>query len=127
MSFIYIRRVQFYETDAQGVVHHSNYFRYFEEARGEFLREKGFPYSKLRSLGMEVVLLNASCEYKKPLFYDDIFEIHMNLEELTRFTFTFSYKVFKEEELICLAKTKHCVVKKGKIVSVPKEIYERLR
>ncbi|MFZ8784978.1 hotdog domain-containing protein, partial [Thermocrinis sp.] len=38
---IYRRRVQFYETDAQGVMHHSNYFRLFEEARGELLRSLG--------------------------------------------------------------------------------------
>ncbi|AAC07441.1 YbgC/FadM family acyl-CoA thioesterase [Aquifex aeolicus] len=127
MPFIYRRRVQFYETDAQGIVHHSNYFRYFEEARGEFLRSKGFPYSKMRDMGLEVVLLNAYCEYKKPLFYDDVFEVHLNLEELSRFTFTFSYIVFKEDIAVAKANTKHCMVKNGKIVSIPKEVLEVLK
>ena len=122
MSFVYTRRVQFYETDAQGVVHHSNYFRYFEEARGEFLRSRGFPYSKLREKGYEVVLLSAECEYKKPLFYDEVFKIELNLSELTKFTFAFSYKVFKNETLVANAKTKHCIVKNRKIVSIPEEI-----
>lgn len=127
MSFVYTRRVQFYETDAQGIVHHSNYFRYFEEARGEFLRSKGFPYSKLRKKGYEVVLLLAECEYKKPLFYDEIFKIELKLSELTRFTFTFNYEVFKNETLVANAKTRHCVVKDGKIVSIPQEIREILK
>jgi len=127
MPFVYKRRVQFYETDAQGVVHHSNYFRYFEEARGEFLRSKGFPYSKMRELGLEVVLLNAYCEYKKPLFYDDVFEIHLTLAELSRFTFTFSYSVFKENKEVAVATTKHCIVRNGKIVSIPKQVLEVLK
>lgn len=126
MSFIYSRRVQFYETDAQGIVHHSNYFRYFEEARGEFLRSKGFPYSKLRSIGLEVVLLSAECEYKKPLFYDDVFKIELDISELTKFTFSFEYNVFKGSEIVAKAKTRHCVVKNGKITSIPKEIYKVL-
>lgn len=127
MVYVYTRRVQFYETDAQGVVHHSNYFRYFEEARGEFLRSKGFPYSKLREEGYEVVLLSAECEYKKPLFYDDVFMIELSLYELTKFTFSFAYKVFKNETVVAYAKTKHCVVKNGKIVSIPEKIREVLK
>jgi len=64
---IYRRRVQFYETDAQGVLHHSNYFRLFEEAQGRsYLRSLGVPYSKLREEGYEVVLLEAECRFKKP-------------------------------------------------------------
>jgi len=49
---IYRRRVQFYETDAQGVMHHSNYFRLFEEARGELLRSLGFPTPNLGKRAM---------------------------------------------------------------------------
>ncbi len=123
MVFIYTRRVQFYETDAQGVVHHSNYFKYFEEARGEFLRSKGFPYSELRKKGYEVMLLSAECKYKKPLHYDEIFKIELRLLEVTRFTFSFNYRVFKNETFVADAKTKHCIVKGGKIVSIPQEIW----
>jgi len=56
-GMIYKRKVQFYETDAQGVVHHSNYPRYFEEARGYYLEKIGYPYEKIRSdLNTDVVL-----------------------------------------------------------------------
>jgi len=126
MSFVYTRRVQFYETDAQGVVHHSNYFRYFEEARGEFLRSRGYPYSRLRELGLEVILLSASCEYKKPLHYDEVFEIHLRLTELKRRTFSFGYEVYRGGELVSRASTRHCIVKDGKIVSIPDEVYRAL-
>ncbi len=123
---LYRRRVQFYDTDAQGIVHHSNYFRYFEEARGEFLRELGMPYSAIRELGYEVVLLSASCDFKKPLLYDEVVEIDLSLEEMDRFTFSFTYRVSVGGELRAEGRTKHCMVKDGKLVSIPPQIRERL-
>lgn len=123
---IYKRRVQFYETDAQGIVHHSNYLRYFEEARGELLRSAGMPYSEMRREGYEVVLLSASCEFKKPSYYDEVLLIEIEPQNVNRFTFEFSYRVEVGEELRVLGTTKHCVVRDGKIVSTPKEIRERL-
>jgi len=122
----YRRRVQFYETDAQGVVHHSNYFRFFEEARGEFLRKIGVPYTKIRESGYEVVLLEASCAFKKPLFYDELFEIQLYLSQVDRFTFTFLYKVRVEGELRAEGKTRHCVTKEGRIVSIPEKLRIKL-
>lgn len=43
----YIRNVAYYETDQMGIVHHSNYIRWFEEARIDFLAQIGLPYSKM--------------------------------------------------------------------------------
>lgn len=123
---LYTRRVQFYDTDAQGIVHHSNYFRYFEEARGELLRGIGLPYSSIRERGYEVVLLEACCNFKKPLFYDEVVDIELLLEGVDRFTFSFVYRVSVEGELRAEGKTKHCMVKDGKIVSIPREVREKL-
>ncbi len=123
---VYRRRVQFYETDAQGVVHHSNYFRYFEEARGEFLRNLGVPYSRLRSMGYEVVLLEARCSFKKPLYYDEEVTIELDIKDINRYTFSFTYKVTVDGDLRAEGFTRHCVVKEGKIVSLPEEIRTRV-
>ncbi len=123
---LYRRRVQFYETDAQGVVHHSNYFRYFEEARGELLRELGAPYSEIRKEGYEVVLLEASCRFRKPLLYDELFEIHLRISGVDRFTFTFLYEVTAAGDLRAEGETKHCMVKGGRIVSIPAELRKKL-
>ncbi len=115
---IYARRVQFYETDAQGIVHHSNYLRYFEEARGELLRSRGLPYSLLRSMGYEVILVELSCEFKKVCHYDDLLEIHVRVEDINKYFFTFSYQVRVDGELRALGKTKHALLKDGKLVSL---------
>lgn len=124
--FIYRRRVQFYETDAQGIVHHSNYFRYLEEARGELLRSLGYPYSRLREEGLEVVLISASCEFIKPLYYDEEFEVELGLPHLDRFTFSFQYTLMASGILRTKGNTKHCIIREGKITSIPLHLRERL-
>ncbi len=124
--FVYERRVHFYETDAQGILHHSNYFRIFEETRGEFLRNLGFPYSQLRQRGYEVVLIDAYTKYLRPIFYDDLIRVELKLEELTKVRFSFSYTVTVGSELKAKGRTSHCVVKNGKPVKIPKELYEVL-
>ena len=124
--FTYKRRIQFYETDAQGFVHHSNYFRLFEETRGEFLRSLGYPYSELRKLGYEVVLIDAYAKYLRPVYYDDFVEVELKLEDITGVRFTFSYTVNVEGELKAKGKTSHCVIKNGKVVKIPQELYRKL-
>ncbi len=114
--------MQFYETDAQGIVHHSNYLRYFEEARGELLRSKGLPYSQLRSMGYEVILLELGCEFKKACYYDELLEIHIRVEETNRYFFTFSYRVMVGDQLRALGRTKHALLKDGKLISLREEI-----
>ena len=121
---IYRRRVQFYETDAQGVLHHSNYFRLFEEARGELLRSLGIPYSKLREEGYEVVLLEAECRFKKPILYDEEVCVEIRLDSMDRYFFGFSYRLSVENNLRAEGKTKHCFVREGRLTSIPKKVRE---
>ncbi len=125
--FTYRRRVHFYETDAQGFMHHSNYFRIFEEARGEFLRNLGYPYSELRKKGFEVVLIDAYAKYMRPVFYDDLLEVVLTLENLTKVKFVFSYTVNVNGELKAKGRTTHCVIKNGKPVKIPSELFEKLK
>lgn len=125
--FTYRRRVQFYETDAQGFMHHSNYFRLFEETRGEFLRQLGFPYSELRKRGFEVVLIDAFAKYLRPVFYDDLLEVELKLEDLSKVKFVFSYTVAVNGELKAKGRTTHCVIKGGKPVKIPAELFDRLK
>jgi len=124
--FVYRRRVQFYETDAQGFMHHSNYFRIFEEARGEFLRDLGYPYSELRKRGFDVVLIDAYAKYLRPIFYDDLLEVRLVLDDLTKVKFSFSYTISVDGELKAKGKTTHCVIKDGKPVRIPMELLEKL-
>ncbi len=124
--FTYKRRIQFYETDPQGFLHHSNYFRIFEETRGEFLRSVGIPYSKLRERGYEVVLIRASCEFKRPVLYDEVVEVVMEVLRVGRVRFELFYKVLRDGEVKALGKTEHCFLRGGKVSPIPEEVLRAL-
>lgn len=65
MSFIPHRHlVQYYETDQMGVVHHSNYIRWFEEARVFFMDQMGFGYDKMEKSGVSSPVIEARCAYR---------------------------------------------------------------
>ncbi|WP_297888370.1 thioesterase family protein [Sulfurihydrogenibium sp.] len=130
MIFEYVRKVNFYETDAQGVVHHSNYPRFFEEARGYYLEQIGYPYPKLREeLKVDVVLLSLFVEYLKPLKFGDIFSIKYSLVESDSYFFKFRYDIFVENDLCAVGETKHCCISRDtrKVIKIPKELKERMK
>jgi acyl-CoA thioester hydrolase len=86
-------RVRFVETDAMGVVHHSNYLAYFEEARVAYLRHIGHPFTEWRDAGLESPVLESFVQYRKPLDFDEEIEVHVSLAEITRATFQMAYLV----------------------------------
>jgi acyl-CoA thioester hydrolase len=128
-KLIYKRKVNFYETDAQGIVHHSNYPRYFEEARGYYLEHIGFPYHKLREeLRVDVVLLSLNVQYLKPVYFGEELEIRFSIIEKDKFFFKFKYEVFSNQELKTVGETKHCCLNRDarKIIKIPQILYERM-
>lgn len=130
MILYYKRKVNFYETDAQGMVHHSNYPRYFEEARGYYLESIGYPYHSLRdNLNIDVVLLSLNVEYLKPITFGENFEIKFFIEEKDRYFFSFKYEIISNNQLKTVGKTKHCCLDRTtkKIIKIPKELFEKMR
>jgi YbgC/YbaW family acyl-CoA thioester hydrolase len=76
------RRVEFSETDAAGIVHFSNFFRYMESVEHAFFRSLGHSVmwqSHQPPLGFPRV--HASCDYKSPLRFEDLVEIHLLVRE----------------------------------------------
>ncbi|WP_293445141.1 thioesterase family protein [Persephonella sp.] len=126
---IYKRKVQFYETDAQGVVHHSNYPRYFEEARGYYLEKIGYPYERVREeLNTDIVLIELQISYKKPLYFGDNFEISFGISDMDKFFFSFEYSVSKGNTIIATGKTRHACLRidTRKIISIPDILRSKL-
>lgn len=65
------RKVNYYETDMMGVVHHSNYIRWFEEARISWMEEGGVPYSEVEANGIQMPVVGVLCDYKVPAKFGD--------------------------------------------------------
>ena len=71
MSFIFKRKINYYETDRMGVVHHSNYIRFLEEARCEMLFVNDMPYSSYESHGIMIPVLGVNLDFKRHVTFDD--------------------------------------------------------
>jgi acyl-CoA thioester hydrolase len=91
-------RVRFVETDAMGIVHHSNYLAYFEETRVAYLRAIGHPFTEWREAGLESPVLESFVQYRQPLEFDDEIAVHLRLAEVTRATFQMAYLITVDDD-----------------------------
>lgn len=114
MSFTYTRKVNYYETDMMGVVHHSNYIRYLEEARCAWIESLGIPMAEIEKRGFTIPVLEVNCKYKRHVTQGDTIAIGITLKEYNGVRMTISYDVRNVEnsEVIIEAQTKHCFTNK---------------
>ncbi len=90
-----IVRVRFCDTDMMGVVHHSNYIKYFELARIEYLRRRGLDYVTWVKMGLHLPVIAMESRFRKPAFLDDLLTIETRLSTLTRVKVGFDYRVLR--------------------------------
>lgn len=118
---IYTRKVQYYETDKMNFVHHSNYIRWFEESRVDYLEKLGLPFDALEAQGYFSPVLGLECRYHKACTFGDTVQITTALTEFGRVKFTFSYRIHQLATGVLLAEgtTTHCFVNaQGRAVSL---------
>ena len=89
----YERMVYYYETDRMGIVHHSNYIRWFEEARLDWMKQVGWDYKTIEDDNIIIPVLSVSAEYKTMSRYGDNVVIYVKLAEYTGVRIGFSYEV----------------------------------
>lgn len=106
---VYVRRAHYYETDQMGIIHHSNYIRWFEEARLDFMEKMGLSYDKVEEMGIIIPVLSASCQYKTMVRYNDVVDIHTEITRFSGVKMTVIYRVTDHEsgELRCTGETSH--------------------
>ena len=98
--------VRYGETDQMGVVHHSNYLRYFEVARLEWLSALGVSYTSMEKEGLIMPVIDVKVTYKTPALFDDSLTIYIFLSELPRVKIIFSYEIKNQkDEIVCTGET----------------------
>ncbi|MCD8102798.1 MAG: acyl-CoA thioesterase [Alistipes sp.] len=90
-------RVRYKETDAMGVVHHSNYVTYYETARTEMLREFGTTYRALEESGIMLPVRDVTMRFFTPARYDDLLTVRISLCEMPGVRMTFYHDVLNEQ------------------------------
>ena len=98
----YKHKVQYYETDKMGITHHSNYIRWMEEARVDWLDKIGWSFEKLENLGMISPVVEINCKYINSTKFNDIVEINVMLKEYKGVKLIVEYEMInsKTKELV---------------------------
>ena len=114
-------RVRYKETDAQGHVHHSNYLNYFEVARTEMLRTSGKSNRDLEAEGVMLVVVKATCDYKRGAKYDDLLTLDTRLVKAKGTRITHRYEIRNEQGIVCIGETVVAAVDRdGRVKRLPK-------
>ena len=127
MDSIFERRINYYETDGMGIVHHSNYIRFLEEARCFWLDNCGMPYADFERQGISIPVLAVNCEYKHHVAYDATILIKVFVKEYNGVRMTIGYDVRdkKSGNTVIIAETKHCFTDRSlKAVNLKKHLPE---
>jgi acyl-CoA thioester hydrolase len=120
-------RVIYADTDAMGVVYHTNYIKWFELGRNEFMRQLGVPYTELGKLGLNLPLIKVSCDYLKFSTYDQLLIIETKFDYIKRASIRFNSRIWDEnkENVLVEGYTIHaCTNNEGKIRRIPKLLLE---
>ncbi len=130
--YSYKHKVKYYETDKMGITHHSNYIRFMEEARTDFLCYHGFDYAKLEEMGIISPVVSVESKYKATTTFPDEIEIFVTVDEIKGAKIRFNYTMKKADGTICVeAASEHCfLTKDGKIVRLKKDFpdfYEAMK
>ena len=131
MSFKCSFRVRWVDTDVAGVMHYSNFFRYFEACEQEFYRSIGATHGHLREK-YKIMLprVEAHCVYKVACKFDDLIEVVMKVREVADKTVTYDFQLYRKDEnqlaaegyLKCIA-----VDLNWKVVQLPADVAKMLR
>lgn len=114
-------RVQYYETDQMGIVHHSNYIRWFEEARMDWMRQAGIGYGEMEEAGVISPVLNVSAEYRTMVHFEDVVSIIVSVRKFNGIVLELDYEVrdSADQTLRAVGTSRHCFLNdKGKPVSL---------
>ena len=124
-------KVNFYDPDAMAVVHHSNYIRWFEIGRVEFLRQAGITLTELMDDGYVFPITEVSAKYMNSGYFDDELIIETTPVALTKAKMAFSYRVLRacDDTVLVTGFTQNVFTSRatGKITRLPDKYYDKLK
>ena len=128
---LYTHKVHYYETDKMGITHHSNYIRWMEESRIDFLGKIGCGYDKIEAMGIISPVTAVDCRYKSTTTFGDVVTIDVWVAEFKGVRLKIGYIMTKADGTVaCEGASEHCFMDTdGKIISLKRakpEIYETL-
>ena len=131
MPVVTEHHVNFYDTDAMAVVHHSNYIRWFEIGRVEYLRAIGITLNELMEDGFVFPITEVRAKYVSPGKFDDMVQIETTATALTKAKMAFDYRILRKSdgELMVMGHSQNVFTRQdtGKITRLPDKYYTLLK
>ena len=114
MECTFERKINYYETDRMGIVHHSNYIRYMEEARCAWLENIGLPFTLLEENGITIPVLGVNVTYKHHVTFGETIIIKIFIKDYNSVRMTVGYEITNKEngQVVLNGETKHCFTNK---------------
>ena len=122
----YVHKVQYYETDMMGVVHHANYVHWMEEARIDLMDQLGFPYAEMERNGVLSPVKSLSCEYRNPCSFGDEIRVSVRVDSFNGVVMTIVYEMRNQrDEVVCTARSEHVFLnREGRFVRMKRDMPE---
>lgn len=117
-------RVYYQDTDASGIVYHSNYLKYAERARTEWLIQNGFSEKDLKKRAIGFVVKEAFLDYKSPAFYEDILTVTVQPVDVKNASMDIEQSIYRGTTLLVHIRVKIVVIhpKTLKPLRIPEDI-----
>ena len=110
----FLHEVRYYETDKMGITHHSNYIRFMEEARIDWMDQLGYGFDRMEAEGIVSPVVAASCNYKKTTTFKDMIEISVKVKQLSEVKLILAYDMRVDGKTVCTGETVHCFFDGGR-------------
>ncbi|MBQ4340448.1 MAG: acyl-CoA thioesterase [Firmicutes bacterium] len=123
----YTRKVHYHETDKMGITHHSNYIKWLEEARIDFMDQIGYGFAQMEKDGIASPVIALAGEYIRPTTFDDTISINVTVEEFKGVKLVLGYTIINtsSKEKVFSGKTSHCFInREGKPVILKRSLPE---
>jgi acyl-CoA thioester hydrolase len=120
-------RVRYAETDCMGVVYYANYFVWFEIGRTDWLRDTGQSYRAMEAEGVQLPVIEAHCEYRRPAKYDDELQVRTRATRVTPIRIRFDYEVTRGDDTLVTGYTVHVAIdSRGRPCRLPSPVGDQL-
>lgn len=121
-------KIYYHHTDCGGVVYYANYLNFLEEARTEYLAERGVFVKECAQQGTLFVVARQEIDYKMPAVYGDILDIYTKISNVSGVRMEFDYEIKNQnDKTVCLAKTiAVCIGKDFKPKPIPEEVRKKI-
>ena len=122
--------VNYYECDRMGITHHSNYIRFMEEARIDWMDQLGYGFERMEAEGVVSPVMAVALQYKNTTTFKDAIDITLKVEEMSALKMSFAYTMKVGDKVVCTATSTHCFIEINRPVVIEKrfpELYKKIR